>query len=96
MLGYPVGDLRSRDMRELCTRPRRRRVFENLPRWSPRARTCIRRYLHRDGHLVLAECVATIVRDERGPPIMTVAVVIDVTQREELQGSCATRLGTIR
>ena len=57
----------------------------------------VHRYLHRDGHLVLAECVATLRPRRAGPPIMTVVVVTDITRRERAAArSCATRRGTIR
>ena len=88
MLGYSVDELRSRDMREFMHPDEASRAFEQFTGMvasGADVHRYQRRYLHRDGHVLLTECVATFVRDEHGQPTMTVVVVTDVTQREELQ-----------
>ncbi len=44
-----------------------------------------KRYLHRDGHAVWTNLVASLIRGSDGQPLYTVAMVEDVTGRRELQ-----------
>lgn len=43
------------------------------------------RYLHRDGHVVWTELVASLIRDAAGEPLYAVAMADDITGQRELQ-----------
>ncbi len=44
-----------------------------------------KRYRHRDGHIVWTDLTASLIRDDSGAPLYTVAMAEDVTLRRELQ-----------
>ena len=55
-----------------------------------------KRYLHRDGHAVWTNLVASLIRGSDGQPLYTVAMVEDVTGRRELQAELRRRRCTTR
>ena len=88
MLGYSIEEIRGRDVREFIHPeevPRMMDGFNAMIETGDEIRRYVRRYLHRDGHVVLAELTASFVRDDHGEPIMVIVLVVDITQRHELQ-----------
>ena len=88
MLGYSIEEVRGRDVRELIHPdevPRMMDGFTAMIETGAEIRRFDRRYLHRDGHVVLTELTSSFVRDDHGEPIMVIVLVVDITQRHELQ-----------
>jgi len=88
MLGYSIEEIRGHDVRDLIHPdevPRMMDAFTTMIEAGDEIRRYDRRYLHRDGHVVLAELTASFVRDDHGAPIMVIVLVVDITQRHELQ-----------
>ena len=88
MLGYPVEEIRDRDVREFIHPDEISGMmtpYHSMVAAGDEVRHYNRRYLHRDGSVVLTELTASFVRDDDGEPIMVIVLVVDVTQREELQ-----------
>ena len=88
MLGYSVEELRGRDVREFLhpdEAPRMMDAFTRMIETGAEVSRYERRYLHRDGHVVLTELTSSFVRDDHGEPIMVIVLVVDITQRNELQ-----------
>ena len=73
MLGYSIEEVRGRDVRELIHPdevPRMMDGFTAMIETGAEIRRFDRRYLHRDGHVVLTELTSSFVRDDHGEPIM--------------------------
>jgi len=88
MLGYSIEEIRGHDVRDFIHPdevPRMMAAFPTMIEAGDEIRRYDRRYLHRDGHVVLAELTASFVRDDHGAPIMVIVLVVDITQRHELQ-----------
>ena len=88
MLGYSIEEIRGRDVREFIHSdevPRMMDAFTAMVESGAEIRRFDRRYVHRDGRIVLTELTASFVRDDHGEPIMVIVLVVDITQRHELQ-----------
>jgi PAS domain S-box-containing protein len=83
VLGFRPDELVGRDALELVAPADRERVAENFARpvqgGKPVPSKC--HLLHRDGHEVAAEAIATAVRDEEGRVRQVLAIARDVSER---------------
>ena len=79
MLGRDVVDVTHPEDRALTTEMNRRLVSGEVEHVS-----YVKRYLHRDGHVVDANLLTGVVKDESGAPAYLVASVRDVTEERLL------------
>jgi diguanylate cyclase (GGDEF)-like protein/PAS domain S-box-containing protein len=87
-IGYSIEEIRGRDIRDFIHPdevPRMMDGFTAMIETGEEIRRYHRRYLHRDGRVVLTELTSSFVRDDHGEPIMVIILVVDITQRHELQ-----------
>jgi len=87
MLGRPAAELAGQDLLELTAAEDRGRTREVLDERQAEAQF-VKRYLHRDGHLVWLQATATLMRHPDGEPWYFIGQYQDVTkerrQRERL------------
>ncbi len=102
MVGYTEEELLGRQFREITHPddiPENVSLFEEAVRGDREAYRMEKRYIHKDGSVVWVRLNVSMIKDDRGKPIYTVAQVEDVTQEklaaEQLMVSQANLRATI-
>ena len=88
MLGYTVEEFRRLRVSDFVypdDAPGIWDLYQQIIEGKQDAAQVEKRYRHRDGHYVWTELTASLIRDEDGEPLYTVAMVEDITARHELQ-----------
>ena len=80
LLAQTVQDLTHPDDREADWKEFTRMLDGEIPEHNNE-----KRYIHKDGHEVWVHAAARAVRDETGRPLRTIAVILDITERKELE-----------
>ena len=80
LLAMTVQDLTHPDDREEDWKEFSRMLRAEIPEYSNE-----KRYVHKDGHEVWVHVAARAIRDESGNPLRSIAVILDITERKELE-----------
>ena len=59
--------------------------FERAKRGEIREHTIIKRYLHKDGHIVWVDVSGSIIRNRDGAPIRAAGIIQDITARKQTE-----------
>lgn len=86
ILGYKEKEIINKSFKEI-TYPedikKGVRVLEQMTSGKITRANIIKRYIHKDGHIVWAELIATMIRNRKGQPLYLIGLIEDITSKVE-------------
>lgn len=86
ILGYNEKEIINKSFKEI-THPedikKGVRVLEQMTSGKITRANIIKRYIHKDGHVVWAELVVTMIRNRKGQPLYLIGLIEDITSKVE-------------
>lgn len=88
MLGYSIDELKGRSMSDLTVPEDYKREKPIIAEVIEGKRECVRlekRYIHKDGHHVWADLLASVLRDNSGAPLFALGAALDITEQKKAE-----------